>query len=331
MGYSRINKKKKGSNWRRLAKVLALFSLIIVAVASYIFYQTYQAASESYVEIEKSDKRYEAVSISKDPVSVLLLGIEDYSSESEANGRADTIMVATFNPTEETLNIVTIPRDTRVSIPGRENKDKINHTYAFGGEQLTIKTVEEFLDIPIDYFSTVNFDGFKNIVDLAGGIEVDVPFDFEQNSDDPKAEKLQFTEGTMELDGRYALAYARMRMSDPRGDIGRNERQQEVIKALIKELTSSSSLLKVDDIFQEVSRNVQTNLRLRDGLPLFKNYSDFNTNNIEHLPLKTTSESINSVYYEIPDEEELTQLQRQLREHLELNRTTVQSSSSDIQ
>src|SRR5690606_29541403 len=113
--------------------------------------------------------------------------------------------------------------------------------HVYGGKRMTIETVEQFLDIPIDYYATVNFEAFKNIVDVLGGITVDVPFDFQQNSDDRVAEKLQFYEGEMELDGRYALAYARMRMEDPRGDIGRNERQQQVIEAIIDKALSPAT------------------------------------------------------------------------------------------
>lgn len=122
-------------------------------------------------------------------------------------------MVATFNPSDQTMKLLSIPRDTRVKIGDLGYKDKINHSYSEGGKELTIETVEGFLDIPIDYFVTVNFDGFISIVDLLGGVTVDVPFDF--NDINAKWERFYFTEGEMELDGEEALVYARMRKKDP--------------------------------------------------------------------------------------------------------------------
>ncbi len=209
--------------------------------------QTYTAASESYDDLgrEKSDMRNEAVSISDDPISMLLLGVEDYSTNG-ANGRTDTMIVATFNPDDEKLKLLSLPRDTLVNIAGNGTKEKINHAHAYGGKKMAIETVEQFLDIPIDYYAAVNFEAFQNIVDILGGIKVDVPFDFEQRTKRESGnEMLQFYEGPMKLNGEEALAFARMRKQDPRGDIGRNERQQQTIKAIIDKATSVSTVTKL--------------------------------------------------------------------------------------
>ncbi|WP_058308664.1 LCP family glycopolymer transferase [Gracilibacillus massiliensis] len=329
--------KKKQKTKKRLKIFLLIFGLAIVlgiGLGAYILYETYQAASDTYDELdrgEKSEKREEVVTISQDPISILLMGVEDYSSDND-NGRSDTMMVATFNPGDEKLKLLSIPRDSYVTIPGREGQDKINHSFAFGGKELTIKTVEELLDIPIDYYATVNFDGFKSIVDTVGGITVDVPFDFEQNSDDRVAEKLQFYEGEMELDGRYALAYARMRLEDPRGDIGRNERQKEVIEAIIKEITSVSTLTKIDDLGEDLGANVETNLKMGDGINFLRKYSDFRTSNIDEVTLEGTSQYIGNISYYVLDEQSLADAQHELRVHLELeepNQTSEYSQESE--
>jgi len=312
-----LRKKKKRKSL--LKKVLMLFTLVFLIVGGYagfLFYKTYQA---SYDDIgrDKSDLREEAVSISNDPVSVLLMGIEDYSSGGKG-GRSDTLMVATFNPEDKTMKLLSIPRDTRVWIPEKEIYTKINHAYAYGGKELTIKTVEEFLNIPIDYYVTVNFEGFKNIIDILGGIEVNVPFDFTQNSDDRVAEKLVFREGAMTLDGRYALAYARMRLEDPRGDLGRNERQKEVVMAIIDKITSAGTLLKVDKLTEEIGKNIETNMKISEALGFYKKYSDFNTSNIEQVTLKGSPQYIDGISYYIVDEEGLADLQNALKQHLGL-------------
>ncbi|MCM3741825.1 LCP family protein [Oceanobacillus luteolus] len=321
-------KRKKVRRLRVFLFVVLLLLIGVVGIGGYLAVQTMQAASESYDDLgrEKSDLREEAVSISNDPVSVLLMGIEDYQSEGD-HGRTDTLMVATFNPDDENLKLVSIPRDTLVEIAGRGHEDKINHAHAYGGKKMTIETVENFLDIPIDYYATVNFDAFKNIIDILGGVTVDVPFNFEQNSDDRKAEKLQFYEGEMELDGRHALAYARMRMSDPRGDIGRNERQQEVIEAIIDKTLSLGTISKVDDLVQEVGNNVETNLRVSEGLAFVKKYSNFRTSNIEKLNVETYPTRINGVSYQIPEEESLHELRAELKDHLEITSFTDSTES----
>ncbi|WP_096272587.1 LCP family protein [Paucisalibacillus globulus] len=313
--------RKKVKRKRRLRTSFVVFLIIffsLLGFGTYIALQTYQAASSSYNDLggrEKSDKREEAVSISKDPVSILLMGVEDYSSGGQ-NGRTDTLMVATFNPEDEKLKLLSIPRDTLVEIAGKGTQDKITHAHVFGGKEMTIETVENFLDIPIDYYASVNFETFKNIVDILGGITVDVPFNFKQNSDDRIAEKLQFYEGEMDLDGRYALAYARMRLEDPRGDIGRNERQQQVVEAILKKALSVGTITKIDDLAEEVGSNVETNMKVTEGLSFFKNYSSFRTSNIDKLVLETNGEMINGVSYQIVDELSLSEVQKELQHHL---------------
>ncbi|MGP1910030.1 LCP family protein [Metabacillus sp. JX24] len=326
----KIKKKKKKSIFKRILFLFFILFLAVGGYAGYVFYQTYQAANNSYDDLgrDKSKLRDEAVTISNDPVSILLLGVEDYSSGGKG-GRADTLMVATFNPKDQTMKLLSLPRDTRVNIPGKETKRKINSAYSSGGKELTIETVEDFLDIPIDYYATVNFEGFKNIIDIVGGITVDVPFDFEQNSDDPKAELLEFKEGPMEMDGRYALAYARMRMVDPNNDIGRNERQQQVVKEVINEIVSAGTLLKVDQLTNEVGENVETNMRMSELLGFYKKYNKFNTDKIETVKLEGVGEYVGNVAYWIPDDTSLANIQIELKKHLELETDSDTLSSTN--
>ncbi|GAE92452.1 cell envelope-associated transcriptional attenuator LytR-CpsA-Psr [Gracilibacillus boraciitolerans JCM 21714] len=314
-------KQKKKKRIKTSLLILGLVIVIGISLGAYILFETYQAASGTYDELErgeKSEKREEVVKISQDPISILLMGVEDYSSDGD-HGRSDTMIVATFNPGNEKLKLLSIPpRDSYVTIPGREGMDKINHSFAYGGKELTVKTVEELLDIPIDYYATVNFDGFKSIVNTLGGITVDVPFDFEQNSDDQKAEKLQFFEGEMELNGRYALAYARMRLEDPRGDIGRNERQKQVIEAIIKEITSLTAITKIEDLGKNLESNVETNFKVGDGINFLSKYADFRTSNIDQVTLEGSDQYIGNTYYYQLNEESLNTVKHELRVHLEI-------------
>jgi polyisoprenyl-teichoic acid--peptidoglycan teichoic acid transferase len=324
---SRIKKKRRRR--KRLLSFLLIIALSGFSYAGYVAFHAFNAVNNSYAEVEgredegKSDLREEPVYVSSDPFSVLLLGIEDYSDEYD-HGRSDTIMVATFNPENQTMKLLSIPRDTMVKIP-EFGRDKINHAFADGGKEKVIETVEEFLDIPIDYYVTVNFDGFTNIVDVLGGVTVDVPFDFDDINND--WERFYFKEGTQKLNGEEALVYARMRMKDPRGDFGRNERQRQIITSLIDQLSSPKTLMKIDDIAAEIGDNIETNMKVKEGLAFRKKYSDFNSSKIEQLELKGYDETIRRVYYFMPDEENVEDIKSTLQTHLEIRQEFTDNSN----
>ena len=131
---------------------------------------------------EKSDLRTEDVEITKEPFTLLIMGIEDYATDGQ-NGRTDSLMFATVNPKTQKISLMSIPRDSRVPIVGKNKEDKINAAHAYGGEEMAIKTVEGFLKVPVDHYLKIDFQGFKGIVDAVGGVTVDVPFDFWERSD----------------------------------------------------------------------------------------------------------------------------------------------------
>ncbi|WP_226036330.1 LCP family protein [Aquibacillus saliphilus] len=318
----KTNKKKKHFIGT-LKIVLLLLAIGILGTVSYLFYQGYAATEDSYDDLgrEKSDLRKKAVSIAKDPISVLLLGIEDYSATA-SNGRADAIIVVTFNQSNETMKMLSIPRDTLVPIAGMDKKDKINHSYVFGGPAMTINTVEKFLNIPIDYYTTVNFEGFKNVVDIIGGINVNVPFDFSEDSDVDNG-KLYYTKGDMQLDGEQALGFARMRMQDPEGDIGRGERQKEIIKAIISKLASPTTVFKFDDLAEEYGNTIVSNMKLKELLNFYQEYGSFDTSTIEELTIEGRPAMINGVSYITTEQSSVNAVSRTLREHLNLSENST--------
>lgn len=323
---SRFEKKKRKG--KRLKRVLFVFLTLFLAVAAYgayVLFETYQAANEAYTELDRDKSKYrdKEVEINKDPFSVLIMGIEDYSSGGE-NGRTDTLIVATMNPKEKTMKMLSIPRDTLVYYDHLGYESRINHAHAYGGKEMTIEKVEELLEVPIDYYTTVNFEGFKNIIDVVGGVEVEVPFDFTEKSDVDNS-TLRFTEGPMKLNGEEALAYARMRKQDPRGDFGRNDRQKQVIQAAVSELLSPENLFKVDKIAKEVGSNVQTNIRVSEGIGLSKLYAGFNSSSVENLTLEGEDDSSTGAYYFIPYEESILEVRSALKTHLEIEKATAKN------
>ncbi|BCB05753.1 LCP family protein [Bacillus sp. KH172YL63] len=316
----RIRTKTKKRRRLRIKRILLLFGfflLLIGAYGSYVIYSAYEAANKSYSELDRGEKsklREEAIEVQKDPFSLLIMGVEDYSSGG-AHGRTDSLMVATFNPEDQSVKLLSIPRDTLTEIADTNEKDKINHAYASGGKEATIESVENLLNIPIDYYVTIGFDSFKDIINEVGGVSVDVPFDFYEKSDEDN-QKIYFTEGTMELDGEEALAYARMRKQDPRGDYGRNDRQKQILEATIDKLLSPSTVTKLDNIAEHIGNNVQTNMKVSQALAIQSKYPNFSTNNIEKLSLEGYDEYINDIFYFVPDETELAELTGQLKNHL---------------
>ncbi|WP_191566708.1 LCP family protein [Metabacillus idriensis] len=316
---TRQKRKKKKSVFRKILLLLLLIALGCAVYFGYMFFKTYQAANESYQGLERGEKsnlREEAVKLSNDPVSILFIGVEDYSSGG-AGGRTDSVLVGTFNPKDQTMKLLSIPRDTRVEIPGKDRKGKINSAYGSGGIETTIETVENLLDIPIDYYATVNFDGFKEIIDEVGGVKVEVPFDFWEYTDVKPRQKIYFKEGLMDLNGEEALAYARMRKRDPRGDFGRNDRQKQIVMSTIDSLFKPNNLLKIDDVSKHIGQNVETNIRVSEGLAFATKYKNFNSNDIDQTSIKGTDANIGGAYYFIPDEESLMEIKSELKQHLE--------------
>ncbi|OLO42349.1 transcriptional regulator [Alkalihalophilus pseudofirmus] len=309
-------RKKRKKRGKKVLLLMALVSvLLLVGCATYVTMKLANVTSTAQVELErgeKSEKRIEAVDPSKDNISILLLG-ED-RRPGEPISRTDAIIVATFNKSDNSIILTSIPRDTRVEIVGRNRIDKINHAHAFGGVNMMIDTVEQFLDIPIDYFVRVDFQAFISVVDALGGVEVEVPFDFTEK--DTNNVWLEFNEGLQHLDGEAALAYTRMRKQDPRGDIGRGQRQQQVMKAIIEKSASFSSITNFDGVLDAVAENISLNLSFGNMIALHSYAASLNS--IEQIQIQGTNSTINGVYFYEPLPESVAEIQTQLKEHLGL-------------
>lgn len=324
----RVRRRRKKKKLRLFATLLFLLTLIIGGGFYYVS-QVYTAAFEGLNRGDKSDLREEAVDAQSDPISILLMGVEDYSTDGSA-GRADTQIVLTLNPDTHKMTMTSVPRDTRVEIPtskvGREyaGYHKINAAYSlgevsgYGAEKLTVETVEEFLDIPIDKYATVNFEGFVEIVDLLGGITIDVKEGFWERSSIDYYKKIKFEEGSMHMTGEEALAFVRMRKRNVAVTYPRDERQRQFIKASIDEALSAGTLFKFGELSDVIGKNVSTNLNPREMLGLQKAFSskESSTETIE-IDGENTRRN-NGLYYFIPDEESLKEVKGDLRNALNL-------------
>ena len=308
---TRSMKTKKKRKWLRIT--LITLSVLIVLSGIYI-YSVYQSLTNAVDTMHQPinrivpGKRTDDLNLGKnEPFSVLLLGVDQRSGDV---GRSDSIIVMTVNPKKESIHMVSIPRDTRTEIIGKGIQDKINHAYAYGGVEMSMATVENFLDIPIDYFIQVNMEGFKEIVDAVGGVTVNNDLDFTY-------EGVHFPKGEIELNGEKALKYSRMRYEDPRGDFGRQQRQRQIIQAIIKEGASLNTLVNYGDIFEALGKNIRTNLTFDEMVEIQSNYKDA-SKQMEQHQVKGQGQMINSIYYYIVPDEERQRLQQLLKDHLEI-------------
>ena len=306
----RQQKQKRKRKWLR---VLGIACLILFLTLSGLIYYAWHTFSKNIDSMHNpldrvSELREEDVSLSNsEPFSVLLVGVDKRDGDS---GRSDTMIVLTVNSSTNKIEMLSIPRDTRTEIIGHGTVDKINHAYAFGGIEMSMDTVENLLDIPIDYYIEVNMESFKDIIDALNGVTVENNLDFTYDG-------VHFPIGTITLDGEDALKYSRMRYEDPNGDFGRQQRQRQIIEAVISKGASFSSLTRFDDIFDTLGENVSTNLSFKEIMSIQKNYKSA-VNNIEDATLQGSGTKIGGVYYYIPNEEHLSEVKANLKEQLEI-------------
>lgn len=265
------------------------------------------------------------------PFSVLLLGVDEREGDV---GRADTMMVATVNPEQGNVKLVSIPRDTLIELSGTNGQlDKINATYAYDGTPYVIETVEDYLEIPITFYAQINFQGLVDLVDAVGGITVDSDLAFKVQDSEENSNAIEIKVGVQQLNGEEALGYARMRKEDPRGDWGRQERQREVIQSLMNELISLKTFANFNPILRAIAPNLETNLQPNQMWAVARKYRH-TAQNIDTLTLDGAADYIyfpaygQEVYVWVPHEEVLTSIQTELQTHLELDESTESSETT---
>lgn len=305
----RVKKRRKvKKRWTPLKIMLLIALVLVVGVGGFIGY-TYYQVDQTVKKIQSPVKNTgDKIVEEQKPVSVLLLGVDQRPGE---RGRSDSIMVMTLNPTRNESRLISIPRDTKVDIVGKGTNDKINHAYSFGGPEMAIKTVEKFLDIPINYYAEINMEGFTSLVDAVGGVTVNNDLDFTVSG-------THFPVGKVNLDGKSALKFTRMRYEDPRGDFGRQMRQREVIAQVANKLSSDVSVSNFNAIMDVVGKNAQTNVSFKPMRTLAFDYMDAFRNQ-KNLKLEGTGgKEGDGIYYWHPTEDSLKETQTALRYSLDM-------------
>lgn len=251
---------------RVLAVTAVLIGLPLLALCStWIGFRLTRAGGASVASPSGAAGQQQGVAMAAGaPIRVLLLGVDERPGDP---GRADVVMVAGVDPGRKQVRLLSIPRDTWTNVPGR-GWTKLNHAFAFGKERLARQAVEGLIGLEVDHHVVLNMDGFRRIVDLLGGVTVDVEKDmrYDDPYDDPPLH-INLRRGRQRLDGERALHYVRFR-SDGNGDAGRLRRQQAFLRALAAEAARPQNLAKLPSLISAAYRAVRTDLSLPDALRL---------------------------------------------------------------
>ncbi len=266
--------------WVVLGLVGLLVFLVVWGVLGYLsFAGGVEKANErlpqrAYAQLEEHG------SLLSDPATILVIGTDGGSAPGRGDSnRSDSLLLLRTDPERHRLSYLSIPRDLRVDVPGY-GSEKINAANQFGGPALTIQTVRQFTGLPIHHVVVLDFDGFKELIDALGGVEVDVPKPILSNKFDcpyktaaecSQWEGWRFAKGTQTMNGKRALVYSRIRTNklDPSdNDLSRGGRQQEVAAAVGDQIASFGTFLRLPFIGDSLAAPLVTDMSAGDLVKL---------------------------------------------------------------
>lgn len=231
--------------------------VLALAMIAYLLFVPMSDDFDNFLDTPESDK-----------VNILVVGVDKDGVRSDVN------MVVSVDPAEMTINLLSVPRDTKVTL-GNKKTTKINSCIGReNGNELLIEKIKELTGLPIHHFCKLNFEAVRNIVDILGGVEFDVPIDMDY--DDPYQDlHIHIKKGVQTLDGEDAEGLLRFRSGYANADLGRINTQQAFLKEMLKQKLSLKYLIKSPAIIGEVTKNLDTNmsgvymlkyaLKFRDG------------------------------------------------------------------
>lgn len=332
---TRSNRKKK----KRIRPIvlwiltpLIVIALCTAAYGTFLYNKAESVINKSYKPVDVASKRNVKANPKLDNVSILLMGVDDSQTRHFGTGtRTDALMVVTLNKKENSVKMLSIPRDSYVAIPGRSKKTKINEANAYGGTKLAIETVQNLLDIPVDYYVKMNFNAFLDVVDALGGINVNVPYALSEQDSKDRQDAIQLQPGMQHLNSEEALALARTRHKD--NDIQRGLRQQQILKAIMKKAVSVDSIPKEGKVIEAVGKNMETNLTFDDIKSLISYTTSSKGLDFTTLHVDGKDSTIGGVYYYQLDPHSLANAKLELQSTLDTesakSTATETSSTSD--
>lgn len=314
--------KKKNRRKRRIIG-WSIFAILLLIIGGGLIwgYGAYKSAKKTFTQTFDSTHVQKARNVSKviqqgKPLSILLLGTDTGALGRHDTGRTDTMIVATINPKKQTIHLTSIARDTKVVVPGdTQAYEKINAAYTIGGAGTAVKTVQNLLDIPIDFYAIINMGGMETMVNAVGGVDVKPPLTFQYgHANVVKGKKVH-------LNGKQAVDYARMRDDDPLGDYGRQARQRQIIKHLVMKGLNISSLPRYKAILSSLTGNMKTDMTFDDMIAVRAKYGDA-THHIKSQTLQGQDAMIDGLSYQVVPNSELLKVSNDIRATLGLSKST---------
>lgn len=264
-------------------------------------------------KLEASEKQYtykdipnyddNAIKTADGEYLILLVGVDKNGDDDDNTDftRTDTIMLLKADTKSGKLDLMSIPRDSRVKI--RDKFDKVNHAHAFGGIELTMQSLRTFLGLDIDYYVQINYQALINIVDALGGVDYDVPEGINIHKG-----KVKIHPGPNHLDGNEVMWYLRTRNIYNNGDIGRVNTQQGFVKAMVDEVVKKSKDMNLMTFITNYLKYVKTNLPMAAIMDLAGNINNFSSDKMDTHIVPGMEKTMNGVSYYIPDYEKTWQI-----------------------
>lgn len=295
---------------KKIIKTFLVFFFIFSTILGSAMYYYLKPEVTQKIEENEQKNTFEELDISnyKDRVNILLLGVDILETDPNQRGtRTDTIIVLSVDPVTKTGFILSIPRDSYVKIG--EQYDKINHAHSFGGTDLALKTIKEFIKIPIHHYVKVDYRALFKTVDDLGGVEFNVPIDMKyRDSASVPPLNIDLKAGVQMLNGEQAMGLLRFRKAGGYDDFGRMKTQQEFIETLLRKLASPNSITKIPKYVDTIYQYVETDLQASDILSLIKLGMSIDTSMIEKATLPATPVMINGISYMQIDKESMAEL-----------------------
>jgi LCP family protein required for cell wall assembly len=267
-----------------LALALLMIGYYVLSLMGFLLDVREQPNSFSYqIDADEPPPKWDG----KERVNILLLGTDTRSLRPDETPRSDMMLVASLDPQTKSAAMFSILRDTYVKIPGYF-QSRVNTALALGGPELAMQTVGDLLGLPIQYYVTTDFEGFIALVDALGGVTLDVEKSMKYtDSADKNLYDIDLKKGLQQLDGKQALQYVRFRY-DAMSDFTRTERQRKFLNALMAELKSGATIVRLPSILRAIEPYLKTNLSLLDMTKLAALAYDFNLSDIPGMQVPPT-------------------------------------------
>ena len=297
----------------KLTKYIGLFFLsfiisLVILAGAYVVITKGMISDSGFNKVVSDNPELMPPKVDEKVINVLLMGVDE--------ARSDIMILASINKENKNITLVSIPRDTRVLIPGY-NYEKINSAAGKKeGAALAMETVSQLLKVPVHAYIKVDFKGAENLIDVIGGVTVDVPIDMDY--EDPVQNLyIHIKKGRQLLNGENAVKFVRFRHGYADQDLGRIKAQQQFLKALAERVTSSAILPRILNITNAAAKCIKTNLTDKDILDFAMMAKSIDTDKIKMFTLPGNPGYINGVSYYVYDPVQLINTMNQVEQALD--------------